>query len=218
MVLTIKRGHEPYKDMWAVPGGFLRVSESLEEAARRILYEKTHVENVYLEQLYCFSDPNRYPNARVISVAYFALIGSHNLKLSADPESDIKEVNWQSVYNCPQLAFDHSEIIIFALKRLREKIKYTNIAIQLLPKKFTLTELQKVYEIIHHKPMDKRNFRKKMISLNILNELEEYTKSSSKRPARLYSFKSQEEIDALAEMEAMAEIQEIENMKNSKPA
>lgn len=189
MVLLIKRGHEPFRDMWAVPGGFLRISETLEESARRVLYERTHVENVYLEQLYCFSNPNRYPNARVITVTYYALIGVHNTTLSHEPGIDVKGLKWQSVYNLPPLAFDHDMIINFALRRLREKLEYTTIANQLLPEKFTLTELQKVYEIILNKSLDKRNFRKKMISLNILEELDEYTKSSSKRPARLYQFK-----------------------------
>lgn len=189
MVLLIKRGHEPFRDMWATPGGFLRISETLDESARRVLYERTHVENVYLEQLYCFSNPNRYPNARVITVTYFALIGSHNLKLSSDPGVDVKGIKWYSVYNLPPLAFDHDAIIKFALKRLREKLEFSNIAFQLLPLKFTLTDLQKVYEIILNKQMDKRNFRKKVLSLGILEELEEFTKSSSKRPARLYAFK-----------------------------
>lgn len=197
MVLLIKRGHEPFKDMWAIPGGFIRVSENLDEAAQRVLYERTHVENVYLEQLYTFSNPNRYPNARVITSTYFALICSEELQLSHDPNIDIKGFKWQSAYNLPGLAFDHSGIIKFALKRLRERLEYSNIAFQLLPEKFTLTELQKVYEIIHNKPLDKRNFRKKMLSLNILNELEEYSKTSSKRPARLYSFTIQEDEEML---------------------
>lgn len=192
MVLLIKRGHEPFKDMWATPGGFLRLSENLEESARRILYERTHVENVYLEQLYCFSNPNRYPNARVVTVSYFALIGSHNLELSHDPDIDIKGVEWHPIYNLPPLAFDHESILNFAMKRLRERIEYSNVAFQLLPKKFTLTELQKVYEIILDEELDKRNFRKKIMSLNILEELDEFTKSTSKRPARLYSFLKQE--------------------------
>jgi 8-oxo-dGTP diphosphatase len=205
MVLLIKRGHEPYRDMWAIPGGFIRLAETLDEAAQRVLYERTHVENVYLEQLYSFSNPNRYPNARVITVTYFALICSDELKLSHDPNIDIRGLKWQSVYNLPPLAFDHENIIKFALKRLRERLEYSNIAFQLLPEKFTLTDLQKVYEIIMNRPLDKRNFRKKMISLNILNELEEYTKSSSKRPARLYSFKVEEDEERLeAKIQAMS--------------
>lgn len=188
MALLIKRAHDPFKNMWAIPGGFIKLTEDLDEAAKRVLYERTRVENVYLEQLYCFSAPNRYPNARVITVCYFALLGSHDLKQAYNTEFELKNVEWHSVYNSPSLAFDHENIIKYGIKRLRERLEYTNVAFQLLTPKFTLTDLQKVYEIILNKPLDKRNFRKKILSLNILEELEEYTKSFSKRPARLYKF------------------------------
>lgn len=187
-VLLVQRAIEPFKDKWAIPGGFIRLSENLDEAAKRLLYEKTRVKDVYLEQLYTFGDPLRYPRSRVITVSYFALIRSEELELSFETGLNIKQVEWHSVYNLPGLAFDHKGIIEYALKRLRDRLEYTPIAFQLLPKKFTLTELQKAYEIILHKELDKRNFRKKMIHLGILEELEEYTKSSSKRPARLYCF------------------------------
>jgi 8-oxo-dGTP diphosphatase len=189
-VLLIQRGREPYKEKWAIPGGFIRLSENLDEAAKRVLFEKTHVKDVYLEQLYTFGDPGRYPNARVITVSYFALIRADLIKL-AESDIDTKDVSWHSVYNMPPLAFDHKDIIGYALRKLRNRLEYTPVAFQLLPEKFTLTELQKTYELILDKEMDKRNFRKKMISLGILNELEEFTKLSSKRPARLYSFNSQ---------------------------
>lgn len=189
-VLLIQRGREPYKEKWAIPGGFIRLSENLNEAAKRVLFEKTHVKDVYLEQLYTFGDPGRYPNARVITVSYFALIRADLIKL-AESDIDTKDVGWHSVYNMPALAFDHKDIIDYALRKLRDRLEYTPVAFQLLPEKFTLTELQKTYELILDKDMDKRNFRKKMISLGILNELEEFTKLSSKRPARLYSFNSQ---------------------------
>lgn len=187
-VLLIQRGLEPYKDKWAIPGGFIRLSENLDEAAQRVLCEKTDVKNVYLEQLYTFGEPKRYPNARVITVSYFALIRSDDLKISPFNAENIQQVNWHSVYSMPPLAFDHHEIISHALRRLRDRLEYTPVAFQLLPKKFTLTELQKVYETILSVTLDKRNFRKKMISLGILQELEEFTKLSSKRPARLYAF------------------------------
>lgn len=186
-VLLIQRALEPFKDKWAIPGGFIRLSENLDEAAQRVLYEKTHVKNVYLEQLYTFGEPKRYPNARVITVSYFALIRSDDLKLASDV-TNIQQVNWHSVYNLPALAFDHEVIITHAMRRLRDRLEYTPVAFQLLPKKFTLTELQKTYEMILGKTLDKRNFRKKMISLGILHEFDEFTKLSSKRPARLYSF------------------------------
>jgi len=187
-VILIQRGQEPYKDKWAIPGGFIRLSENLDEAAQRVLYEKTHVKDVYLEQLFTFGDPYRYPNARVITVSYFALIRSDDLKLEVTEGLNIQQINWHSVYNLPALAFDHKDILDYAIKRLRERLEYTPIAFQLLPKKFTLTQLQKTYEVILNTELDKRNFRKKMISLDILNEYEEFTKESSKRPARLYGF------------------------------
>ena len=185
-VLLVKRANEPFKDRWAIPGGFIRLSENLDEAALRILKEKTNVENIYLEQLYTFGDPLRYPNARVITVAYFALIRSDDIELSFDRTST--EVKWHEVYNLPKLAFDHKEIIESSLKRMRERLEFCPIAFQLLPEKFTLTELQKSYELILGKKLDKRNFRKKALTGLILKELPEMTKSGSKRPARLYSF------------------------------
>ncbi len=185
-VLLVKRANEPFKDRWAIPGGFIRLSENLDEAALRILKEKTNVENIYLEQLYTFGDPLRYPNARVITVAYFALIRSDDIELSFDRTST--EVKWHEVYNLPKLAFDHKEIIEYSLKRMRERLEFCPIAFQLLPEKFTLTELQKSYELILGKKLDKRNFRKKALTGLILKELPEMTKSGSKRPARLYSF------------------------------
>ena len=187
-VLLIQRGLEPYKNKWAIPGGFIRLSENLDEAAQRVLYEKTHVKDIYLEQLYTFGDPERYPNARVITVSYFALIRSDDLKLAAEEGLNIQQINWQSIYNLPELAFDHKKILEYALKRLRERIEYSPIAFQLLPKKFTLTQLQRTYEVILNTSLDKRNFRKKIMSLDLLNEYEEFTKASSKRPARLYGF------------------------------
>ncbi len=190
-VLMVQRNQEPFKSKWSIPGGFVRMSENLDSAAKRVLYEKTNVKDIYLEQLRTFGDPLRHPKSRVITVSYFALIRSEGLELKFEEEAEginINEVQWHSVYDLPELAFDHMDIIKYAMKRLRDRLEYTPIAHQLLPKKFTLTELQKAYEIILHVQLDKRNFRKKMISLGILTELEEYTKSTSKRPARLYMF------------------------------
>jgi len=187
-VLLVQRGHEPFKDKWAIPGGFVRLSENLDEAAKRVLYEKTNVKNVYLEQLYTFGDPGRYPSARVITVSYVALIRSDDIELAAEEGLNIQQINWHPVYSLPALAFDHKDILNYAIKRLRARLEYTPIAFQLLPKKFTLTELQRTYESILDTDLDKRNFRKKMISLGILKEYNEFTKESSKRPARLYGF------------------------------
>ncbi|MDD3765965.1 MAG: NUDIX domain-containing protein [Eubacteriales bacterium] len=188
-VLLVQRAKEPFINKWAIPGGFVRLSENLDEAAQRLLFEKSNLKDVYLEQIYTFGNPLRYPNSRVITVAYFALIRSENLVLKFDETAEnIKQVSWHSVYDLPKLAFDHELIIQYAYNRLRGSLEYSPVAFQLLPKKFTLTELQKAYEIILHTTLDKRNFRKKMVSLNILKELDEYTKNRSKRPARLYMF------------------------------
>jgi 8-oxo-dGTP diphosphatase len=182
-VLLVKRNNEPFKDKWAIPGGYVRMSENLDEAAIRVLKEKTDVENIYLEQLYTFGDPLRHPVSRVITCAYFALIRSEDFEIATTDD-----VAWHKVFDLPPLAFDHKEIIEYSLKRTRERLELCPIAFQLLPKKFTLTELQKSYELILKKDLDKRNFRKKMLSSNILVETNEYTKSVSKRPAALYSF------------------------------
>ncbi len=187
-VLLVRRANEPFKGRWAIPGGFIRLSENLDNAALRILKEKTNVDNIYLEQLYTFGDPLRYPSSRVITCAYFALIRSDDIKLSFDNTQSITEVQWHEVYNLPTLAFDHKEIIEYSLKRMRERLEFCPIAFQLLPEKFTLTELQKSYELILDMKLDKRNFRKKVLTGSVLKELNEYTKIGSKRPARLYSF------------------------------
>jgi len=187
-VLLVKRTHEPFKNRWSIPGGFVRLSENLDEAALRLLKEKANVQNIYLEQLYTFGDPLRYPNARVITCAYFALIRAEDIMTQVRDKYEESEVKWHSVDNLPPLAFDHKEIIQYSLKRTRERLELVPIAFQLLPKKFTLTELQKSYELILKKDLDKRNFRKKMLSSNMLIEHNEYTKAGSKRPAGLYSF------------------------------
>ena len=187
-VLLVKRVNEPFKGRWSIPGGFIRLSENLDDAALRVLKEKTNVQNIYLEQLYTFGDPLRYPNSRVITCAYFALLRAEDIELQIKNKEEVSEVQWHSVSNLPPLAFDHKEIIEYSLKRTRERLELCPVAFQLLPKKFTLTELQKSYELILKTKLDKRNFRKKMLSQNILRELNEYTKTNSKRPAQLYSF------------------------------
>lgn len=182
-VLLVKRTNEPFKDRWAIPGGFIRLSENLDQAALRILKEKTNVDNIYLEQLYTFGDPLRRTDARVITCAYFALIRAEDVEISATPD-----VAWHRVYDLPPLAFDHKEIIEYSLKRTRERLEMCPVAYQLLNEKFTLTEMQKSYELIMDKKLDKRNFRKKALSTQGLKELDEYSKTKSKRPARLYTF------------------------------
>ncbi|OQA20146.1 MAG: Bifunctional NMN adenylyltransferase/Nudix hydrolase [bacterium ADurb.Bin363] len=162
-VLLIKRKSPPFKDFWAIPGGFVKIQESLEEAAKRELKEETNVSDIYLEQLYTFGATDRDPRMRVITVAYFALVSAD--KLSIQASSDASDVKWFSTEELPPLAFDHQKIIDYAITRLKYKLEYTTAGFQLLPEEFTLSDLQKVYEIILNKKLDKRNFRKKSYPL-----------------------------------------------------
>ncbi|MBA2288416.1 MAG: NUDIX hydrolase [Ktedonobacteraceae bacterium] len=185
-VLLIKRRSWPCEGMWAIPGGFVNIDESLESAAKRELQEETGVEDVYLEQLYTFGDPGRDPRTRVITVVYFALLDSERLQVRA--ADDAADVGWFSVYHLPELAFDHAKILQYALQRLRGKLDYTTIAFNLLPEEFTLRELQRVYEIILHRKLDKRNFRKKILATGILADTGAKKMEGTHRPARLYRF------------------------------
>ena len=182
-VLLVKRLNEPFKGRWAIPGGFIRLSENLDEAALRVLKEKTNVDNIYLEQLYTFGDPLRRTDSRVITCAYFALIRERDVDIF-----ESEDVAWHEIYKLPPLAFDHKEIIEYSLKRTRERLEMCPVAYQLLNEKFTLTEMQRAYELIMNKILDKRNFRKKALSSKGLRELSEYSKAKSKRPAKLYTF------------------------------
>lgn len=184
-VLLIKRRIPPFKDQLAIPGGFVLPDENLDEAALRELREETGVSNVYLEQLYSFGDPKRDPRGRVISIAYFALI-SADRQLKAG--TDASEASWWSVHPTPRLAFDHARILRYALDRLRNKLEYTTVGFQLLPSKFTLGELQGVYEAILEKSLDKRNFRRKIAELKILKPLSKEYRSDVGRPAQLFQF------------------------------
>jgi 8-oxo-dGTP diphosphatase len=183
-VLLIKRAIPPFLGQCAIPGGFVHEDEDLDQAALRELQEESGVTDVYLEQLYSFGDPNRDPRGRVITVAYFALI-SPDRKLMAG--SDAAAAAWYPIDQLPPLAFDHATILNYALQRLRNKLEYTTVGFQLLPEKFTLTELQAVYEAILGKTLDKRNFRRKMSLLRILKPLREHRRGGQ-RPAQLYRF------------------------------
>lgn len=187
-VLLIERAIEP-KDIWALPGGFVKENEELEEAAKRELLEETGVKinEVYMEQLYTFGNPKRDSRFRVISVAYFALLNHTSVKLKAG--SDAKNTKWFSVKKLPKLAFDHNKIIEYARKRLVWKIEYTNVVYSLLPTKFTLTQLQKYYEAIISKELDKRNFRRKFLKTNLIKATEA-KEEGAHRPATLYRFVS----------------------------
>ena len=191
-VLLIRRGLEPFKGCWALPGGFVGIDESMEEAAARELKEEAGVTNVYLEQLYTFGEPNRDPRGRVISVAYFALIDAERQRIVA--ASDADDAQWHPVFESRlemKLAFDHKKILDYAVWRLRNKIEWTTVGYELLPQKFTLSELQRVYEIILQRPVDKRNFRKKILAQGQIRELNETRGEVAHRPARLYSFREE---------------------------
>ena len=184
-VLLVKRGVPPFEGQYAIPGGFIREGESLEEAALRELYEEAGVRNVFLEQLYTFGDPKRDPRGRVITVAYYALIASDKLSLVAG--ADAAEAQWFPVNDLPPLAFDHRSILHYAVERLRNKLEYTTVGFQLLAEKFTLGELQAVYEAILGRPLDKRNFRRKIALLGILKPLREW-QHTGRKPAQLFRF------------------------------
>jgi 8-oxo-dGTP diphosphatase len=184
-VLLVRRAAPPFAGRYAIPGGFVHEDESLDAAARRELAEETGVRDVYLEQLYTFGDPGRDPRGRVVTVAYFALIASDETLLRAG--SDANEVRWFAVDAVPAVAFDHRMILDYALERLRNKLEYTTVGFQLLPEKFTLVELQAVYETILGRRLDKRNFRRKIDLLGIVLPLREQRRTGRK-PARLYRF------------------------------
>ena len=184
-VLLVKRGIPPFQGKFAIPGGFVLENESLDQAALRELNEETGVADVYLEQLYSFGAPTRDPRGRVISVSYFALISADRSPLAAG--SDAAEARWWPMHNLPELAFDHRAILDYSLQRLRNKLEYTTVGFQLLPARFSLTELQEVYEAILDKKIDKRNFRRKLALLKVLKPTREYRRGGQ-RPARLFEF------------------------------
>ena len=185
-VLLIERGLDPFKGSWALPGGFVEMNESLDEAARRELEEETSLKNIFLEQLYTFSAPDRDPRERVISAAYYALVRLSDHRLQA--ATDAKDARWFDVRELPALAFDHADILQMAKERLQGKVRYQPIGFELLPKKFTLRQLQQLYEVVLERELDKRNFRKKILSMEILKELDEVESDVAHRAARLYRF------------------------------
>ena len=196
-VLLVSRPIEPFKWIWTLPGWFIKENETLEEAAYKKLEEKTSVKNIYLEQLYTFSDIDRDPRWRIISTAYMALVTKENLLLKSG------SLDWMvrcfPVNSLPKLWFDHKAIIEYAIKRLKWKLEYTNIAQYILPEKFTFTQLQNVYEIVLNQKFDVRNFRKKINSLWIIEETWEKEIWNKYRPARLFRFsnKNMEIVDVL---------------------
>jgi 8-oxo-dGTP diphosphatase len=185
-VLLIERALEPFKGRWALPGGFVRVDETLDDAARRELAEEAGLKDVFLEQLYTFGAVERDPRERVVSVAYYALVklADHDTRAA----TDAADAKWFPISKVPKLAFDHAEILATALTRLKGKVRYQPIGFELLPPKFTLSQLQHLYEAVLETGLDKRNFRKKVLSFGLLVPLKETQMAGRHRPAQLFRF------------------------------
>ena len=185
-VLLIKRGEEPYHGKWGLPGYFVYPNEDLDTAAKRVLEELTGLRNVFLEQVKTFGTVNRHPFGRVITVAYFSLIKISHYTLQ--PSSIARKAKWHSVAEVEDLAFDHNDILNACFNRLKWLVRSRPVGFELLPPKFTLTELQHLYEAILETKLDKRNFRKKILTMDLLVDLEETQEGVAHRPARLYQF------------------------------
>ncbi len=188
-VLLIRRGVAPYEGQWAIPGGRLQAGETLDQAATRKLVEETGVHDVYLEQLYTFGDLDRSAASGAVAIGYFALVDHDSVSL---PRREEWPTAWFSLKDLPLLAFDNESVLDYALRRLRSKMEYTNVAYSLLPQYFTLSQLQAVYESILGKEVDKRNFRKRMLALGILRPTGRTLVLGAHRPAKLYTFASRQ--------------------------
>jgi 8-oxo-dGTP diphosphatase len=186
-VLLVKRRNEPFAGCWSLPGGRVHIQESLEDAARRVLSEKTGISHIFLEQLYTFGEPDRDPRQRIITVAYYALIPVDTTTVLRAGQAE-QDIAWSPVPELERLAFDHEMIIETTLQRLRNKLDYTPVGLELLPEQFTLSELQRVYEIILGKAIDKRNFRKKIRGKDWIERTEGFRRDGPHRPAQLYRF------------------------------
>lgn len=184
-VLLQQRNFEPFKGEWSLMGGFVRENESINEAAQRVLQELTGLKNVYMEQVGAFGDVNRAPGARVISVAYYALLDIDKCNAELNRKND---AYWEDINQLPDLYFDHSEMVDKARALLKRKIQINPVGFQLLPNLFTLSQLQSLYEAILEEPIDKRNFRKRVEEMTFIEKTELIDKTGSKRGAALYQF------------------------------
>lgn len=193
-VLLLKRNFQPAKGEWSLMGGFLKNNEAIDTAAKRILHQLTGLSDVYMEQLYTFGELDRDPGARIISVAYFALI-----KINASDLELVKNhgATWVPISSMPHLIFDHTAMVNRALKKLQVRARTQPIGFELLPDKFTIPQLQGLYEAIYNKTLDKRNFRRKLLSMNLLEKLEEKEKESSRKGAWYYRFEPKNYEDLL---------------------
>jgi 8-oxo-dGTP diphosphatase len=194
-VLLVRRRLPPCQGMWSIPGGVIGLEEDLEAAAIRTLEEETGLARVFLEQLYTFGDPERDSRGRVITVSYFAVVPASDVVPCA--AEDAQHVRWWPVGDLPRLAFDHDSIVRYARTRLRYKLEYTAVGFELLPDKFTLSELQSAYETVLGERLDKRNFRRKILSAGVIERTETFRVGEG-RPARLYRYRE----DAVAEVKA----------------
>ncbi len=185
-VLLIERGIDPFKGQWALPGGFMNMDEDAEQCARRELFEETGVRDMFIEQLYTYSDVNRDPRGRVVSIAYFALVKISDYELLAG--DDANNANWFSMHEIPSLAFDHDRVLRMAIQRLKGKVRYQPIGFELLEEKFTMRDLQNLYEAILELHIDRRNFHRKIMNMDILIQLDEKEANTPHRAGRYYQF------------------------------
>ena len=202
-VLLVKRAIEPGKGMWALPGGFIKKEEQIDDAAKRVLEKTTGVVDTYLEEIGVFDDLYRFPEWRVFTIAHIALISPEHYQLTAG--SDTSEVQWFQLSQLPKLPFDHESIINVALKKLQKRVRFQPIGFEIFPKKFTLPQLQRLYEVILDKKLDKRNFRKKILSNHFIKKLNQKETNGSRRPAFFYRF-DDKKYNALKEKGFMFEL------------
>jgi ADP-ribose pyrophosphatase YjhB (NUDIX family) len=185
-ILLIKHAEGISKGKWALPGGWIQYNEDVDEAAHRILKSLTGVSNIYLEQLRSFGDVNRYPDKRVITIAYYALVNAENYALN--PGFTASDVKWFNIHDVPKLPYDHNRILDFGFRQLKHKVRHEPVGFNLLPKKFTLHQIQELYEAVLEVELDKPNFRRKLLNMNLLVPCHEKQKAVSHRAASLYRF------------------------------